>query len=96
MSECHRTKSLLKGIMIVFKTKGPQVRCIVRGRFGLSECKSSSKKTCWLIKSRSLERQINSKKRVRKYVAFPTGGENWLNVNRPAKNTLVLIKGLRI
>ena len=24
MSECHRTKSLLKGIMIVLKTKDPQ------------------------------------------------------------------------
>ena len=44
MSECHRTKSLLKGIMIVFKTKGPQIRCIPHGSFGLSQCKSSSKK----------------------------------------------------
>ena len=33
MSECHRTKSLLKGIMIVFKTKGPQIRCIPHGSF---------------------------------------------------------------
>ena len=90
MSECHRTKIVLTGIiMIVFKTKGSQVRCIPHGSFGLSQCKSSSKKTCWLTKS--LERQINSEKKVRKYVAFLTGGEDWLNVNRPAKNTLVLI-----
>ena len=47
VSECHRTKSLLKGIMIVFKTKGPQIRWIPHGSFGLSQCKSSSKKTCW-------------------------------------------------
>ena len=44
MSDCHRTKSLLKGIIIVFKTKGPQIRCIPHGSFGLSQCKSSSKK----------------------------------------------------
>ena len=44
MSECHRTKSLLKGVMIVFKTKGPQTRCIPHGSFGLSQCESSSKK----------------------------------------------------
>ena len=35
MSECHRTKSLLKGIMMVFKTKGPQVRCIAHESFGV-------------------------------------------------------------
>ena len=51
MSECHRTKGLLKGIMIVWKTKGPQIRCIPHGSYGLSQCKSSSKKTCWLTKS---------------------------------------------
>ena len=39
MSEFHRTKILLKGIMIVFKTKGPQIRCIPHGSFGLSQCK---------------------------------------------------------
>ena len=44
MSECHRSKILLKGIMIVFKTKGPQIRCIPHGSFGLSQCESSSKK----------------------------------------------------
>ena len=44
MSECHRTKSLLKGIKIVFKTKGPQVRCIAHGSFGLSQCISNSQK----------------------------------------------------
>ena len=37
---------------------------------------------------------INSKKKGPKYVAFLTGGEDWLNVNRPAKNKLVLIKVL--
>ena len=52
MSECHGTKILLKGTMIVFKTKGPQVRRIPHGSFGLSQCKSSSKKTCWLTKSK--------------------------------------------
>ena len=44
MSEGLRTKSLLKGVMIVFKTKGLQIRCIPHGKFGLSKCKSSSKK----------------------------------------------------
>ena len=56
MSECHRTKILLKGIMIVFKTKGPQVRCIPHGSFGLSQCKSRSKKTCWLTKSKDMNK----------------------------------------
>ena len=35
--------------------------------------------------------QTNSKKKVRKDFALLTGGVDWLNVNRPAKNTLVLI-----
>ena len=56
MSEFHRTKILLKGIMIVFKTKGPQVRCIPHGSFELSQCKSSSKKTCWLTKSKDVNK----------------------------------------
>ena len=43
MSKCHRTKSLLKSILIVFKTKGPQIRCIPHVSFGLSESKSNSK-----------------------------------------------------
>ena len=59
MSECHRTKILLKGIM-VFKTKGPQVRCIPHGSFGLSECKSSSKKKH--AGRQNLKTWINSKK----------------------------------
>ena len=62
MSESHRTKNLLKVIMIVFKTKGPKIRCIPHGSFGLSQCKSSSKNT----KSRQ-KTQINSEKKVRKY-----------------------------
>ena len=57
MCECHRTKSLLKGIMIVFKTKGPQIRCIPLGSFGLSQCKSSSKKNMLVEKTY----RINSK-----------------------------------
>ena len=44
MSECHGTKSLSKGIMIVFKTKGLQIRCIPHGSLGLSQCKWSCKK----------------------------------------------------
>ena len=56
MSECHRTKILLEGTMIVFKTKGPQVHCIPHGSFGLSQCKSSSKKTCWLTKSKDVNK----------------------------------------
>ena len=36
------------------------------------------------------------KQKVLKCVAFLTGGEDWLSVNRAAKNTLVLIKVLRI
>ena len=36
--------SLERHIMIVFKPKGPQVRCIPHGSFGLSQCKSSFKK----------------------------------------------------
>ena len=44
MSECHRTKSLLKGIMIVSKTKGPQIRCIPYGSFGLSHVNRAAKK----------------------------------------------------
>ena len=49
-----------------------------------------------LVDKISRKKIINSKKKVRKYVAFLTGGEDWLNVNQPAKNTLVLIKVLRI
>ena len=43
MSQCHGTKSLSKGIMIVFKTKGLQIRCIPHGRPGLAQCKSTCK-----------------------------------------------------
>ena len=56
MSECHRTKILLKDTMVVFKTKGSQVRCIPRGSFELSQCKPSSKKTCWLTKSKDVNK----------------------------------------
>ena len=58
MSECHRTKSLLKGIMKVFKAKGLQVCCIAHRSFGLSQCKSSSKKKCRLLKSLERHKQI--------------------------------------
>ena len=44
MSECHGTKSLSKGTMIVFKTKGLQIQYIPHGSLGLSQCKSSCKK----------------------------------------------------
>ena len=44
-----------------------------------------------LVDKISRKTEISSKKKVRKYVAFLTEGEDWLNVNRPAKNTLVLI-----
>ena len=57
MSECHRSKILLKGIMIVFKTKGPQIRCIPHGSFRLSQCKSK-KHAGW----QNLKTWINSKK----------------------------------
>ena len=42
MRECNRSKILLKGIMMVFKTKGPQIRCIPHGSFGLSQRKSKN------------------------------------------------------
>ena len=48
MSECHTSKILLKGIMIVFKTKGSQVRCIPHRGFGLSQC--------WLTKSKDMNK----------------------------------------
>ena len=35
-----------KGITIVFKTKGPQIRCIPHGSLVLFQCK----RTCWLTK----------------------------------------------
>ena len=38
------TKSLSKGIMIVFKTKGLQIRCIPHESLVLSQCKASCKK----------------------------------------------------
>ena len=44
MSERHRRESLLKGIMIVFKTKGPQIRCIPHGRFGCLNVNREAKK----------------------------------------------------
>ena len=49
-----------------------------------------------LVGKISLKTNKFYKKKVCKYVAFLTGGEDWLNVNRPRKNTLVLIKVLRI
>ena len=40
----------------------------------------------------NLSKNINKlKKKVLKYVAFLPEGDDWLNVNRPAKKTLVLI-----
>ena len=71
MSECQRKKSLLKGIMRVYKTKGPQVRCIAHESFGLYQCKSSSKKSRWLIKS--LERHKSILKKGRQIRCIPHG-----------------------
>ena len=88
MTECDTTKSLLKAIMIV-KTKGRQVRCIAQRR-GVLRCLKQQKNM--LVDKISLSKKINSNKKDRKCVAFLMGGEDWLNVNRPAKNTLVLIK----
>ena len=69
MSECHRTKILLKGIMIVLKTKGPQIRCIPHGSFGLSQCKSSSKKNMLVDKIS----RINSKIKGQQIRCIPHG-----------------------
>ena len=88
MSECHRTKSLLKG---VFKTKSPQIRCIPHVSFGLSR-KASSKKNMLVDKSLERHKYVLKRKKVRKFVAFLTGGEDWLKVNRPETNKLVLIR----
>ena len=52
-----QVKDSLKGIMIVFKTKGSQIRCIPHGSFGLSQCKSK-KHAGW----QNLKTWINSKK----------------------------------
>ena len=98
MSHCHGTKSLSKGIMIVFKTKGLQIRCIPHGSLELSQCKPSCKKHAKKKNIQNLSKELNKflKTKVCKYVVFITGGQDWLNVNRPAKTTLVLIKVLRI
>ena len=69
MSECHRTKILLKGIMIVFKTKGAQIRYILHGSFGLSQCKSSSKKNMLVEKTC----RINSKIKGQQIRCIPHG-----------------------
>ena len=62
---------------------------------GCLQCKSSCKRTRWLTNI-SLKAKITSKKQVLKWVAFLTEGEDRLNVNRTAKNTLGLINLLRI
>ena len=48
--------------------------------FWAVSCKSSSKKNM-LVDKISRKTSINSEKRVRKYVALLTGGEDWLDVN---------------
>ena len=70
MSECHRTKSLLKGIMIVFKTKGPQIRCIPHGSFGLSQCKSSSKKNMLVDKISRINFKIEGPQKIKAAAAL--------------------------
>ena len=44
------------------QNKSSQIRCIPHGSFGLSQCQSSSKKSCWLTKSLERHRQILKKK----------------------------------
>ena len=44
MSECHMTNSLLKRIMIVFKTKGPQILAFPTGALGCLNLKRAAKK----------------------------------------------------
>ena len=43
MSECHRIQSLSKDMMIVFKTKGPQIRCIPHESLGLFQLNRAAK-----------------------------------------------------
>ena len=44
MSEYHRTKSLLKGIMIVFKTKGRKIVAFLTGALGCLDVNRAAKK----------------------------------------------------
>ena len=53
MSECHRSKILLKGIMIVFKTKGLHFVAFLMGVLG---CLNVNQKTCWLTKSKDMNK----------------------------------------
>ena len=60
-------------MMIVSKTKDPQIRWIPHGSLRLSQCKSSCKRTCRLTKI-SRKAWINSKNQmVHKCVAFLMG-----------------------
>ena len=63
MSECHRTKSLSKGINIVSKTKGPQIRYIPHRRRELAQCKSNCRSRWFnsLRKKRTLKAQVLSR-----------------------------------
>ena len=57
MSECHRTKILLKGITIVFKTKGPQVRCIhLRAILGCLNVNQAAIKNRAVTKSKDMNK----------------------------------------
>ena len=69
MSECHRTKSLLKGIMIVFKTKRSANSLHSSPEFWAVSIQIEQQKNM-LVDKISRKTEINSKKKVRKYVAF--------------------------
>ena len=87
----------IEDILMAFKTKGPQIRYIRHGSLGLSQCKLSCKNSTCRLKEISRKAKINSKKqKALKFVVYLSGGEDWLIVDRTAKNTLVLIKVFRI
>ena len=105
MSECHRTKSLLKGIMIVFKTKGPQIGCIRHGKRGrvLAQCKSTCEEHAGSDKSFEnitlcldqlpLKIQFTKEKRTLKTLVLSREANTLPQyINRAAKSNLVLTK----
>ena len=52
--------------MIVWKTKGLQIRCIPHGSFGLSQCKSSSKKHAgWQTLSKNINKFFKKGPQIR-------------------------------
>ena len=79
---------------MVFKKKSPLIRCTAHGSLGCLQCNSSCKRTHWLTKISRKAKITSKKQKVRKSGAFFKGGEDQLNVNGTAKNTLVLINVL--